>query len=190
MKTSPVTPGTLRLHNQRSFREGISKTEQWRRSAGTGKRCLCAGQGAQFPAFAVLGAAGATSSCLWLKQSRPEERIRRNVSFFPIRVVRWGKIAACPPPISITRSKPTTLNHWHKSCSHLDRLHSGGGPNVNSRIRVIDADKGKGSQQRSRGECVSKVRKWTWRESHFLASLPTCSVIRQNEKIRGYHQAV
>src|SRR6266403_3521212 len=94
------------------------------------------------------------------------------------------------PPISITRSKPTTLNHWHESCSHLDRLHSGGGPNVNSRIRVIDADKGKGSQQRSRGECVSKVRKWTWRESHFLASLPTCSVIRQNEKIRGYHQAV
>jgi hypothetical protein len=27
---------------------------------------------------------------------------------------------------------------------------------VNSRIRVIDADKGKGRQRRSRGECVSK----------------------------------
>jgi hypothetical protein len=48
------------------------------------------------------------------------------------------------PPHSITRSKLPTLNHWHKSCSHLDRLHSGGGPNVNS--RVIDADKGIGSQ--------------------------------------------
>src|ERR1700737_382305 len=102
----------------------------------------------------------------------------------------WRGIAACTPTRSITRSKPTMLNHWHRSCSHLDRLHSGGGPNVNSRIRVIDADKGKGSQQRSRGEGVSTARKGTWRESHFLASLPTCSVIRQNEKIRGYHQAV
>src|SRR6266850_1173454 len=109
---------------------------------------------------------------------------------FQFGLAGWGGIAACSPTRSITRTKPTTLTHWHKSCSHLDRLHSGGGPNVNSRIRVIDADKGKGSLQRSRGECVSKARKWTWRESHFLASLPTCSVIRQNEKIRGYHQAV
>src|SRR5258708_29256387 len=50
--------------------------------------------------------------------------------------------------------------------------------------------RGKGSQRRSRGSAFLKAGKWTWRESHFLASLSTCSVIRQNEKIRGHHQAV
>jgi hypothetical protein len=38
----------------------------------------------------------------------------------------------------------TDGSHWHDSCSACDRLHSGGGPNVNSRIRVmINADKGR-----------------------------------------------
>src|ERR1700719_4458537 len=109
---------------------------------------------------------------------------------FQLGLASPGGIVPVRPPNSITPSKPPTLNPWHKSCCQVDRLHSGGGPNVNSRIRVIDADKGKGSQRRSRGECVSKAGKWTWRESHFLASLPTRSVIRQNEKIRGHHQAV
>src|SRR3981081_4679702 len=76
--------------------------------------------------------------------------------YFQLGLASPGGIVPVHPPNSITPSKPPTLNPWHKSCSQVDRLHSGGGPNVNSRIRVIDADKGIGSQRRSRGSAFLK----------------------------------
>ena len=156
MKTPPSSPGTLRLHNHVLSEEGSVKQNSGAGRLGQERGVCAPGKALSFRRLPFSALPALLGSCLWLKQSRPEERIRRNVSFFPIRVVRWGKIAACPPPISITLSKPTTLNHWHESCSRLDRLHSGGGPNVNSRIRVIDADKGIGSQRRSRGSAFLK----------------------------------
>jgi hypothetical protein len=78
--------------------------------------------------------------------SRPYRKQRSRRSSLVAKTIQAGRknkaecffLSKFSSMISVAQRNRQVRSTWHSTCFTMERLHSGGGPNVNSRIRVND----------------------------------------------------